>query len=67
MCLKSYRAGGINPGVCVSEGVLDVMEDANIQMAAMQAQFEETIAKLHEDFTARLRVLEASTKSTWYS
>ena len=49
------------------KGVLDVTEDANTQMAAMQAQFEETIAKLHEDFTARLRVLEASNKSMWYS
>ena len=47
--------------------VLDVMEDANTQMAAMQEQFEETIAKLHEDFTARLRVLEAENKSLWYS
>ena len=43
------------------------MQDANTQMAAMQAQFEETIAKLHEDFTARLRVLEASNKSMSYS
>ena len=43
------------------------MEVANTQMAAMQAQFEETIAKLHEDFTARLRVLEAENKSMWYS
>ena len=33
----------------------------------MQAEFQETIAKLHEDFTARLRVLEASNKSMWYS
>ena len=30
------------------------MEDANTQMAAKQAQFEETTAKLHEDFIARL-------------
>ena len=43
------------------------MEDANTQMTAMQAQFEETIAKLHEDFTAKLRVLEASNKTMWYS
>ena len=43
------------------------MDDANTQMTTMQAQFEETIAKLHEDFTARLRVLEASNKSMWYS
>ena len=35
------------------------MEDGNAQMAAMQAQFEETIAKLREDLTARLRVQEA--------
>ena len=33
----------------------------------MQAEFQETIAKLHEDFTARLRVLEVSNKSMWYS
>ena len=43
------------------------MEDANAQMAAMQAQFEETIAKLREDLTARLRVQEAANKSTRYS
>ena len=43
------------------------MEDANAQMAAMQAQFEETIAKLHENLTARLRVQEAANKSMWYS
>ena len=43
------------------------MEDENARMAAMQAEFQETIAKLHEDFTARLRVLEASNKSMWYS
>ena len=35
------------------------MEDRNAQMAAIQAQFEETIAKLREDLTARLRVQEA--------
>ena len=38
------------------------MEDGNAQMAAMQAQFEETIAKLREDLTARLRVQEAANK-----
>ena len=43
------------------------MEDANTQMAAMQAQFEETIAKLREGLTANLRVLEAANKSMWYS
>ena len=43
------------------------MEDANTQMASMQAQIEETIAKLQEDFTARLQVLEASNKSMWHS
>ena len=32
------------------------MEDGNAQMAAMQAKFEETIAKLREDLAARLRV-----------
>ena len=36
-------------------------------MAEMQAQFEETIAKLREDLTARLRVQEAANKSMWYS
>ena len=43
------------------------MEGENTRMAAMQAEFQETIAKLHEDFTARLRVLQASNKSMWYS
>ena len=38
------------------------MEDGNAQMAAMQAQFQETIAKLREDLTARLRVEEAANK-----
>ena len=33
----------------------------------MEAQFQETIAKLYKDFTARLRVLQASNKSMWYS
>ena len=36
-------------------------------MAAMQVQFEKTIAKLREDLTARLRVQEAANKSMWYS
>ena len=36
-------------------------------MAAMQVEFQETIAKLREDFTARMRVLQASNKSMWYS
>ena len=35
------------------------MEDGNARMAAMAAQFQETIAKLREDLTARLRVEEA--------
>ena len=39
------------------------MEDENAQMAAMQAHFEETIAKLREDLTARLRVQEAENKT----
>ena len=43
------------------------MEDGNAQMAAMQAQFEEMIAKLREDLTARLRVQEAANKTMWYS
>ena len=43
------------------------MEDENAQMAAIQGDFQETIAKLDEDFTARLRVLQASNKSMWYS
>ena len=43
------------------------MEDENARMATMQAEFQETIAKLLEDFTARLRVLQASNKSMWYS
>ena len=43
------------------------MEDANAQMTAIQAQFKETIAKLSEDLTARLRVQEVANKSMWYS
>ena len=39
------------------------MEDGIAQMAAMQAQFDETIAKLREDLTARLRVQEAANKT----
>ena len=39
------------------------MEDGNAWMAAMQAQFEETIAKLREDLTAWLRVQEAANKT----
>ena len=39
------------------------MEDGNAQMAAMQAQFEETIAKLRENLTPRLRVQEAANKT----
>ena len=39
------------------------MEDGNAQMTEMQAQFEETIAKLREDLTARLRVQEAANKT----
>ena len=38
------------------------MEDGNAQVAAMQAQFE-TIAKLREDLTSRLRVQEAANKT----
>ena len=36
------------------------MEDENGRMAAMQAKFQEAIAKLREDLTARLRVEEAA-------
>ena len=39
------------------------MEDGNARMAAMQVEFQETIAKLREDLTARLRVEEAANKS----
>ena len=38
------------------------MEDKNARMAVMQAEFQETIAKLREDLTARLRVEEAANK-----
>ena len=38
------------------------MEDENARMAAIQAEFQETIAKLREDLTARLRVEEAANK-----
>ena len=43
------------------------MDDGNARMAAMQAQFEETIAKLREDLNARLRVQEAANTTMWYS
>ena len=39
------------------------MEDGKAQMAAMQAKFEETIAKLCEDLTERLRVQEAANRT----
>ena len=39
------------------------MKDGNAQMAAMQVQFEETIAKLREDLAARLPVQEAANKT----
>ena len=38
------------------------IEDENARMAAMQAEFQETIAKLREDLTARLRIEEAANK-----
>ena len=38
------------------------MEDGNARMAAMQAEFQETIAKLREELTTRLRVEEAANK-----
>ena len=38
------------------------MEDENARMAAMQADFQETIAKLREDLTTRLRVEEAANR-----
>ena len=39
------------------------MEDENARMAAVQAQFEETITKLREELTTRLRVEEAANKT----
>ena len=36
------------------------MEDENPRMAAMEAKFEEEIAKLREDLASRLRVDEAA-------
>ena len=39
------------------------MKDGNARMAAVQTQFQETIAKLREDLTARLRVEEAANKT----
>ena len=39
------------------------MEDGNARTAAMQAEFQETIAKLREDLTARLGVEEAANKT----
>ena len=38
------------------------MEDENARIAAMQAEFQETIAQLRENLTARLRVEEAANK-----
>ena len=38
------------------------MEDTNARMAAMQAEFQATIAKLREELTTRLRVEEAANK-----
>ena len=39
------------------------MENGNSQMAAMQAQFEETIAKLRKSLTSRQRVQEAANQT----
>ena len=38
------------------------MEDGNARMAAMQAEFQETIAKWREELTRRLRVEEAANR-----
>ena len=38
------------------------MEDGNARLAAMQAEFQETIAKLREELTTRLRVEEAANR-----
>ena len=38
------------------------MEDRNTRIAAMQAEFQETIAKLREELTTRLRVEEAANR-----
>ena len=38
------------------------MENENARMAVMQAQFEETLTKLREELTTRLRVEEAANK-----
>ena len=38
------------------------MEDRNVRIAAMQAKFQETIAKLREKLTTRLRVEEESNR-----
>ena len=38
------------------------MEDENARIIAMQAEFQETIAQLREDFISRLRVEEAANK-----
>ena len=55
LCLKPYRAGSINPGVCVSEEEVLDMEDWNGRMAAMQAEFQ----KLREDLTSMREEVEA--------
>ena len=38
------------------------MEDENARMAAMEAKFEETITKLREELTTRLRVEEEANR-----
>ena len=38
------------------------MEDRDAQIAAMQAEFQETIAKLREELTTRLRVEEEANR-----
>ena len=59
--LTSQRVRGLRgtselpgrPATCVSERSLN-MEDDNARIAAMQAEFQETVAKLRADLTARL-------------
>ena len=55
LCLKPYRADGINPGVCVSEEEVLDMEGWNGRMAVMQAEFQ----KLREDLTSMREEVEA--------
>ena len=48
--------------MCVRVKEVLNIKDENARMAAMHADFQETIAKLREDLTARLRVEESANR-----